>query len=268
MESKSLERFSQHAVLFLAVLWALPAHAQIVGGRPPNRAAKGPANPTPRLADGKPDLGNTKGAWNPRTIQNIAQEGPGGRNRWPDGPKPDIAFQPWAKALYQHRMDNLQLNDPEAKCLPPGIPRMYATPFPFQIFQLPDRVMFIFEGGDHMWRMVFTDGRPHSPDPNLTYLGESVGHWEGDTLVVDTIGFNENTWLDQDGHPHTDALHTLERFTRTDEMSLRYEFTIEDPKTYTAPWTTSYTIPWSPRLELLEYICQENNKDLQHMVGK
>jgi hypothetical protein len=247
------------------LLCAATAFAQ---GRPPARRMTGPAGPTPRLADGKPDLGNTQGSWNPRTIQNLAHEGPSGRNRWPDGPKPEIAFQPWAKALYQYRKDNFQLGDPEAKCLPPGIPRMYATPFPFQIFQHPDRVLFIFEGGAHIWRVVYTDGRPHSKDPNPTFLGESIGHWEGDTLVVDTIGFNENTWLDQDGHPHTDALHTVERFTRTDERTLKYEFIIEDPKTYEAPWGTFINIPWEPGLDLMEYICQENNKDLEHMVGK
>ena len=143
-----------------------------------------------------------------------------------------------------------------------------ATPFPFQIFQLPDRVLFIFEGGAHIWRTIYTDGRTHSKDPNPSFLGESIGRWEGDTLVVDTIGFNDTTWLDQAGHPHTEALHTIERFTRTNERTLHFQVTIDDPKAYTKPWTTSYTIPWAAGHELYEYICQENNKDLPHMVGK
>ena len=145
---------------------------------------------------------------------------------------------------------------------------MMATPFPFQIFQLPDRVLFLYEGGAHVWREIFTDGRPHPKDPNPTFLGDSIGHWEGDTLVVDAIGFNDKTWLDQDGHPHTEALHVIERYTRTDEMTLRYEATIDDPDTYAAKWTTAYTIPWQPGAELSEYICQENNQDVTHIQGK
>src|SRR6185295_15440715 len=236
-----------------------------VAGRLPERPAQA-AGPAPRLPDGRPDLGNGKGAWNPRVMANIA--GVGEPNRSPVERIVDVPFQPWAKAVYEERQANLQKHDPESRCLPPGLPRMMATPFPFQIFQLPDRVLFVFEGGAHMWRTIFTDGRPHARDPNPSFLGDSIGHWEGDTLVVDVIGFNEATWLDQAGHPHTEALHIVERFTRTDEMTLRYEATIDDPHAYTAPWTTRYTIPWAPGVELYEYICQENNRDLPHMVGK
>jgi hypothetical protein len=220
------------------------------------------------LTDGKPDLGNGKGSWNPRIIENIAGVGPGAPRRTPVEHVVDVPFQPWAKKAYEDALANLSKDDPEGLCLPPGIPRMMATPFPFQIFQQPDRVIFLFEGGTHIFRTIYTDGRPHLKDPNPSFLGDSIGHWEGDTLVVDAIGFNDESWLDQDGHPHTDALHVIERYTRTDEMTLHYEVTIDDPKAYTKPWTTSYTIPWQPGAELLEYICQENNKDLPHMVGK
>jgi len=248
----------------------LPANgeARIVAGRIPEPAAKTAVRPAPRLPDGKPDLGNGKGSWNPRVIQNIAGVGPGAPDRTPVEHVVDVPFQPWAETLYRQRIADLQKDDPEARCLPPGIPRMHQTPFPFQVFQLPDRVLFVFEGGSHFWRTIFTDGRAHSKEPNPGYLGESIGHWDGDTLVVDTIGFNDRTWLDQDGHPHTEALHTVERFTRRDEMTLHYQVTIEDPGAYTRPWTTSYTIPWSPGAELMEYVCHENNKDLPHMVGK
>jgi hypothetical protein len=133
---------------------------------------------------------------------------------------------------------------------------------------LPDRVIFLFEGGAHMWRVVYMDGRPHAKDPNPTYLGDSIGHWEGDTLVVDVIGLNDRTWLDQDGHPHTEALHVIERYTRTDERTLHYEALIDDPQAYTKPWKTSYTISWVPGAEPMEYICQENNQDSRHLVGK
>jgi hypothetical protein len=240
-----------------------------VGGRFPDLpASKGPAKPAPRLADGHPDLGNGKGAWNPRIIENIAGVGPGAPQRTPVERVVDVPFQPWAKALYEQRLATLQKDDPEGYCLPPGVPRMMATPFPFQIFQLPDRVVFLYEGGAHVWREIFTDGRPHAKDPNPTFLGDSIGHWEGDTLVVDATGFNDKTWLDQDGHPHTESLHVMERYTRTDEMTLRYEISIDDPDTYTSTWSTAYTIPWQPGAELAEYICQENNKDVQHLVGK
>jgi hypothetical protein len=245
-----------------------PGYAQTVAvaGRVPERSAAEPARPAPRLADGRPDLGNGKGSWNPRVIANIA--GVGDPNRSPVEHVVEVPFQPWAKAVYEERQANLQKHDPESRCLPPGIPRMMATPFPFQIFQLSDRVLFVFEGGAHVWRTIFTDGRSHPKEPNPSFLGDSVGRWEGDTLVVDVVGFNEATWLDQAGHPHTEALHAIERFTRTSETTLHYAVTIDDPQAYTKPWTTSYTIPWAPGVELYEYICQENNKDLGHMVGK
>lgn len=266
-------QLSALVVLEAVLLWAAPLAAQTslappVGGRIDDAPQAGSPRPTPRLADGHPDLGNGKGVWNPRIIENIAGVGPGGARRSPVEKIVDVPFQPWAKALYEQRLASLSKDDPEGLCLPPGIPRMMATPFPFQIFQMPDRVIFLFEGGAHMWRVVYTDGRPHAKDPNPTYLGDSVGHWEGDTLVVDVIGLNDRTWLDQDGHPHTEALHVTERYTRTDEMTLHYQATIDDPRAYTRPWTTSYTIPWVPGVEPMEYICQENNQDTRHLVGK
>jgi hypothetical protein len=169
-----------------------------IGGRlndVPRAQAANP-KPTPRLADGHPDLGNGKGAWNPRTIVNLSGTGTGGPNRSPVENVIEVPFRPEAKKIYDQHLATLSKDDPEALCLPPGIPRMYATPFPFQIFQQPDRVIFIFEGAAHVWRTIYTDGRPHSKDPNPTYLGESIGHWEGDTLVTDVIGFNNRTWLD------------------------------------------------------------------------
>jgi hypothetical protein len=256
------------AILLTALSSSAYGQIAAVAGRipEPSESAAGPIRPTPRLPDGHPDLGNGKGSWNPRVVANLA--GVGDPSRSPVERTVEVPFHPWAKGVYEDRQANLQKNDPESRCLPPGLPRMMATPFPFQIFQLSDRVLFVFEGGAHVWRTIFTDGRPHAADPNPSFLGDSVGHWEGDTLVADAIGFNEATWLDQAGHPHTDALHVIERFTRTNERTLRYEVTIDDPQAYTKPWTTSYTIPWAPGVELYEYICQENNKDLGHMVGK
>src|SRR5579864_3844004 len=126
--------------------------AQPVGGRPPDLPPGTKAKPTPRLPDGHPDLGNGKGSWNPRIIENIAGVGRGDPRRSPVEKIVDVPFQPWAKQVYEERLANLSKDDPEGKCLPPGIPRMMATPFPFQIFQLPDRVLFVYEGGAHVWR--------------------------------------------------------------------------------------------------------------------
>src|SRR5690348_5410854 len=258
------------AVTFSAYIPAYLAAQGGIGGRlndVPRAQAANP-KPTPRLADGKPDLGNGKGAWNPRTIVNLSGTGTGGPNRSPVEKLIEVPFKPAAKAEYDRRQANLSKDDPEGLCLPPGIPRMYATPFPFQIFQQPDRVVFIFEGAAHVWRVIYTDGRPHAKDPNPTYLGDAIGHWEGDTLVTDVIGFNDRTWLDAAGHMHGEKLHVTERFTRPDSNTLRLEATIDDPDYYTKPWTVVTTSTWAPGQELLEYICQENNRDIQHLVGK
>jgi hypothetical protein len=254
------------ALVFVATASTAAAQNAIVAGRIPDPAAPAAPAPAPRLPDGRPDLGNGKGAWNPRVVANLAGTGRSTPDRSPVEHIVDVPFQPWAKALYEKRQADFAIDDPEGRCLPPGIPRLYATPFPFQVYQLPDRVLFTFEGGAHIWRVVYMDGRPHVKDPNPSFVGDAIGHWEADTLVVDTIGFNDTTWLDQEGHPHSDALHTVERFTRTNELTLHYEVTIDDPKAYTKPWTTSFTIPWVRGAELMEYICQENNKDLTHLV--
>ena len=272
MSTRSSRRPPSHlaAIVVGAVcFWCAATGGQGVpiAGRIPDVVITGDPRPTPRLPDGHPDLGNGKGAWNPRVIANLSGAGRGGADRMPVERRIEIPFLPWAKQAYDERMANLGKDDPEARCLPPGVPRVMATPFPFQIFQQPDRVIFLFEGAAHVWRVVFTDGRPHQKDPNPSFLGDSIGHWDGDTLVVDTIGFNDTTWLDQEGHPHTEQLHTTERYTRRNEMTLHYEVTIDDPGAYTKPWTTSFTIPWAPGFELMEYICQENNKDIPHLVG-
>ena len=133
---------------------------------------------------------------------------------------------------------------------------------------LPERVVFVYEGGAHVWRNIWLDGRQQPKDPNPTYLGYSTGKWEGDTLVVDTMGFNVRTWLDAAGHGHGEKLHVIERFTRSDSNTLRVEATIEDPECYTKPWTAVTFATWYANQEVMEYICQENNRDLKHLVGK
>lgn len=262
----------------LAVFSFLPASAQEAPAAAPNGGARGsrggrranrpPAGPTPRLPDnpfygvnaGKPDLGG-KGMWQVPYIIDMASARFTGKNV-------DVPFTPEAKKIFDERTANHSKDDPEGFCLPPGVPRMMYTPYPAQIYQMADRILFIYEGGAHVWRIIWMDGRQHPKDPNPTFLGDSIGHWEGDTLVVDTVGFNDETWLDAAGHMHGEKLHVIERYTRPDSNTLQLAATIEDPDFYTKPWTVVTTATWAPGQELLEYICQENNRDLKHLVGK
>ena len=144
--------------------------------------------------------------------------------------------------------------DPVDKCFPPGIPRLYYHPFPMEILQVPGKVVMVFEY-DHFVRYIYTDGRQHPADMSPTWMGDAIGHWEGDTLVVDTIGFNKKTWLDRAGHPHSDALHLIERFRRTDRETLVDDMTIEDPKAYTKPWTARRTFALKPKWNIMEFVC-------------
>jgi len=263
------------ALAALSLLLA-PLLAPAQSGPDPSKLPS--ARPAPRLPDGRPDLGNAKGAWFPRIADDISGNGGGEKDaRTRESQKKmvdqriDVPFLPWAEALYKARESTLSREDPESFCLPPGIPRMMNTPFPMQMYQLPDRILQVYEGGAHMWRVIYMDGRAHPKGEqlNLTYLGHSVGHWEGDTLVVDVAGFNERTWLDAAGHPHTDQLHVIERYTRVNENVLHYQATIDDPGAYSKPWTAGWNVAWQEGLEPLEYVCQEDNKDVLggHMVG-
>jgi hypothetical protein len=197
-------------------------------------------------------------------------EGSAGGGRGGAKSEPHVPFMPWSAAVYDYNSQNMSKYDPEGYCLPPGGPRLMATPYPMEIIQLPEqkRIIMIFEGGTHIWREIYMDGRPHPQGDalNPTYLGHSVGRWEGDTLVVDVVGFNEETWLDYYGHPHTDMLHVVERFSRPNKNTLHYEATIDDPGAYTKPWTVAWDIPWRANGELTEYICQENNRYLERLT--
>ncbi|PWU06328.1 MAG: hypothetical protein C5B51_12630 [Terriglobia bacterium] len=265
------------ALLALALLFACFVYAQERSA--PAATARPAAKPAPRLPDGHPDLGNGKGVWSPRIVDDISGNGGGEKDATTRAAQMkmtderiDVPFQPWAREVYNQREATLSKEDPEGYCLPPGIPRMMNTPFPMQIYQLPDRILQVYEGGAHMWRIIYLDGREHPKQAllNPSYLGHSVGHWEGDTLVVDVAGFNDRTWLDAAGHPHTEKLHVIERYTRVDENTLHYQATIDDPGAYTKPWTVGWKVSWEPGWDPLEYVCQENNRDVGvngHMVG-
>ena len=171
-------------------------------------------------------------------------------------------FQPWAKALYLHRQRSVLRDDPLARCLPPGGPRQFQMPNGFQFIEQREvgRILVLLGGGNRNWRVIYTDGRPQGQpaDVVLGYYGNSVGRWDKDTLVVDSVGFNERFWMANGGLPHTEALHLVERFTRTDLNTLRYEVTVDDPRTYTRTWSGGWTIQWVPDREIQEYFCEEN----------
>jgi hypothetical protein len=286
------------AVAIAVIVLGVSARRSPQAQGPPSRPV---AEPAPRLADGTPNLGRVpgeKGVWNVPYIQNMGMripgadgmtaatrpaaaraagsgpvgggEGPTGGGRAGSKAEPDVPFMPWSRAIYDYNSRNNSKYDPEGYCLPPGGPRLMATPYPMEILQQPEhkRIFMVFEGAAHVWREIYMDGRPHptGDELNPTYLGHSVGRWEGDTLVVDIVGFNENTWLDYYGHPHTDRLHVVERFSRPTKGRLRYEALIDDPGAYTRPWTVAWDVPWRVNAELSEYICQENNRYLQRLT--
>ena len=176
-------------------------------------------------------------------------------------------MQPWAKALYEERLTGARSREePDANCLPQGVPKINAAPAPYKFINMPTGIAVLYEAFTQ-WRQIFTDGRALPKDPNPTWFGYSVGRWDGDTLVVDTAGFNGKAWLDQVGHPTTDALHVTERFTRRSVGEIEIRITIDDPKAYTKPWTVTENVKLLVDSELLEFVCNENNKDLEHLPG-
>lgn len=181
----------------------------------------------------------------------------------------EVPFQPWARALYDYRQATFTKDDPHTRCKPSGGPRMFHTPYGFEIIDRPEQreILFLSVGAPHSWRIVYMDGRPHPDNPRPTWFGHSVGHWEGDTLVIDSVGFNERFWLTREGIPHTAQLHLTERISRPDFNTLRYEATIDDPGAYTETWTGGWFIPWVAGNEPFDYVCQENNRDAVRMIG-
>lgn len=181
----------------------------------------------------------------------------------------DVPLQPWARALLDYRHFNDLKDEPYTRCKPPAGPRQWGTAYGFEILDMPElqRIYIAHNGGPHTHRIIYTDGRPHPKDLEPSYYGHSVGRWEGDTLVIDVVGFNERTWMSRDAIPHTDKLHLIERLTRVDFNTIKYEVTFDDPGAYTAPWTSGGTMRWTPGAELFEYICQDNNHGPELMVG-
>jgi hypothetical protein len=215
------------------------------------------AAPAPKAADGHPDL---SGVWMPntRTLQDLAV------GMTPAG---EIPYQPWAAQLVKDRANGARgKDDPAAHCVP-GMPKLIVLPYPYKIYQMPGATVILYEGFT-TFRQIFTDGRSLPKDPQPSWLGYSVGKWDGDTFVVETIGINDKTWMDNAGRPHTEALRTTERYRRTSFGTMDVTLTIDDPKAYTRPWTVAAS---PSRLivgqDLLEYVCTENNRDVEHLSG-
>jgi Carboxypeptidase regulatory-like domain len=207
-----------------------------------------PSGQTPRTADGKPDL---SGVWfAERTV---------------DAGKPEPL--PWVEALLKQRAANYFKDAPGAHCLPRGITNAGAL-FPFKLVQTPSLLVMLFEDDIPSHRQVFLDGRGHPKDPNPMWMGHSIGHWEGETLVIDTVGFDDRSWLDTAGHPHTEMMHVIERFRRPDLGHLDIEITIDDPGAYAKPWIIKRAAELDAGDDIGEYVCSENEKDVGHMVGK
>jgi hypothetical protein len=292
------------AAVFSAAVWVAHADGLAAGGAAQAGAAQGgrggrggrqagPVDPAPRLPDGTVNLGRVpgeKGTYRVPYITNMAMRlvGPdgqliseiaafnkaqaaarGGGGRGGSKSEPWMPWMAWSAAVYDYHSLNESKYDPEGYCLPPGGPRLMATPYQMEILQLPEhkRIIMIFEGATHIWREIYMDGRPFPEGDalNPTYLGYSIGRWEGDALVVEVRGFNENSWLDYFGHPHTDRMTVIERFTRPNKQTLRYQATISDPGAYTRPFTVAWDIPFDQTGEMPEYICQENNRFLNRL---
>ena len=214
------------------------------------RVAKGPSGPTPRTKDGKPDL---SGVWGyAGYTSDIAKDYDVG----------ELPMTPLADKLFKERQANQGVEDPEARCLPTGVPRR--DPYPSKILQMPNLVVILFEGNLHSFRQILLDRDHPKGDINPTWWGDSVGKWEGDELVVDTIGFNGKTWLDLAGHGSSDQLHVVERYSRPDFGTLKNEITITDPVYYTRPWKVTQITPLM-QADLMEYICTENERDAAHL---
>ncbi len=213
--------------------------------------------PAPRRADGKPDLTGIWIADPPKVRDATAGLKPG-----------ELSMTPWAEAIYNQRKDGaVSAQDPDANCLPQGVPKINSTPEPFKIFQEPNVVVVLYEAFDQ-FRQFFMDGRELPKDPNPQWFGYSVAKWEGDTLVVESSGFNGKAWLDQVGHPSSASLRVTERFHRRDLGHMDVQATITDPIAYNKPW--SYTQPLSlvVDIDLIELVCNENNTDIPHLPGK
>ncbi len=215
-------------------------------------AAQAP-RPAPRWPDGRVRLGAPSGGsgyW----------ASPSARTLTELNAKSEVApFMPWSRSVFLYRQQTKFKDDPVNRCLPPGGPRQFQQPQGVQFVEQREvgRILVLLGGGNRNWRIIHTDGRPigESAEAVPSYYGSSVGTWDGDTLVVDSVGYNERFWMGSNGVPHTEALHLTERFRRPDFNTLSYQVTIDDPRSYTRPWTAGWSLRWVEG-DVPEYFCE------------
>jgi len=273
MKSASVFAFA----IFPAVLFGQwPDHK--VAGEP--RLPDGRINMSaaaPRTPDGHPDL---SGVWDRGLVPGAPPPVPANvlGNSRPSSPQPfqdltslfsgGLPLQPWAAELRAQRLANHSKDHPDARCLPINPVQLHSHPQPRKIIQTPRVVVILYEANDGI-RQIFLDGRPlPNNDPEPWWYGYSIGHWEGDTLVVQTTGFKDQGWIDEEGTPITSAARLTERFRRLNYGMLQIGITVDDPKTFTKPWSYTLQQRLMPDTELIEFVCNEDNKSLPHLVGK
>ena len=262
-------------VIAIALLGGLAAQAQWLSypsAGIPRKADGSPdlSAPAPRGPDGKPDF---SGIWDVEHNRSCPPDG------CPDmlipqefinigwSLKEPLPFQPWAAELSKARAAGPGKDDPNTLCTPTGIVKMHTSPLYRKIIQIPGLLAILYER-TVTYRQIFTDGRPLPEDPQPSWNGYSVAHWEGDTLVVETIGFRDGLWLDMRGNPLTEAAKVTERLRRPNFGTLEVEVTIDDSRAYTKPWTAKFPLEFVADTELIDEICLENEKSLQHMPGR
>ena len=233
--------------------------------------ASASSSASPRWPDGRVRLGappGQKGYWGAASTRALSENSNSPVRVNDDGLLANLAdadrvapFQPWARSLYLYRQRTRLKDDPMARCYPPGGPRQFQIPGGFQFVEQPalGRILVLLGGGNRNWRVIHTDGRPpeQAAEAVLSFYGTSVGRWEKDTLVVESSGYNERFWFSKGGLPHTEALRLVERFSRPNLGTLRYEVTVNDPRTYTRPWTGGWSAQWVPDSEIKEWFCED-----------
>jgi hypothetical protein len=224
-----------------------PRVPRLPDGRPNMEA------PAPRAADGRIDLSGLWNAVDGRFLTNIGRRA-----------GIEVPFQPWAEQVFKERQANEGRDRPSGFCLPKTIPDAMLVPnYPWKVIQTPGLTAILFENFSQ-YRQIFTDGRSYPAEMQPTWFGYSLGKWEGDTFVVEATGFNDKSWLDDGGHPRTEAMKTTERFRRKDFGHLEIDFTFDDAKAYTKPWTVTVPFILLPDTDIIENVC-ENEKDVKHI---
>ena len=254
-----------------AALYLLPSTspAQAPAGKGKAAAAPldPPTGPIPRTADGKPKIA---GVWQGGGVSLLGEAGAPPKVapqpiRVPRPPTDQLSYQPWAEEKRKPLTTN---DDPTLFCLLPGVPRITGMPMPFEIVQTPDKVVILYEAFRGFRIIPIDDRLRHPDDVTPTWMGDSVGRWDGDTFVVDVVGFNDKTWLSGVGSIHTEDLHVVERWTINPDNTLTYAATVEDPKALTKPWHTGNVLRRPEGVRVEEYECIENNQDVAHMKGR